>query len=499
MPMRINPKTAFLLPGGGFSTPGVTVTVPEAFGAEVVGAGRAIDVDLALWPGRSLPVLKDVATGSIVDSNNNPVSLGGGGGGASSNWGTRLFTIGSTFANNPSSMFLGGTFLNDGNDVGTEHVALELGEFTQVQLIYQNASLYSPLVITGAKAFSPDDFTDKIADSAWAAAPSFTFNGAQGVTIPPGSQSNIAFTDPLPLNNKTRVDVVGALGLLYTRTRFAFPNGTANQITSWDSTGTDWNLGERRMYTVGVYGDRLSSALGAGASSVNRRALVGVRYLSPTKVMTVLVSGTSLTNNNTNGLARQPGGWVHAAAVAASAAGKPVETINCGMSTQTSTQYRSIFERIVQLLPFTHCLIEGFSVNDVANLVDQGQQDIMIRNVMRIAELAQSLHGAKVGIWSGYPRSVVGNLAASFYALDADNRRKAYLGKLAALGYDYLNLADVLGDSASPQRYQAVVNGYPANLTDSGDAIHPNQAGTGLATPVFAGLFSKWADAYFGA
>lgn len=83
MPMRINPKTAFLLPGGGISTPGVIVTVPDAFGAEVVGSGRASDVDLALWPGRNVLLYQSQSSGSIVLGDETPVSgIAGGGSGS---------------------------------------------------------------------------------------------------------------------------------------------------------------------------------------------------------------------------------------------------------------------------------------------------------------------------------------------------------------------------------------------------------------------------------
>lgn len=66
MTMRINPVVAFRLENGTISTPGVIVTVSRAFGAQVVGDGRAIDVDLTLQPGRSVPVYQDPTTGALV-------------------------------------------------------------------------------------------------------------------------------------------------------------------------------------------------------------------------------------------------------------------------------------------------------------------------------------------------------------------------------------------------------------------------------------------------
>ena len=68
MTMRINPMVAFRLPDGNLSSPGVIVTVSRAFGAEVVGSGRAVDVDLTLQPGRSTPVYQDPTTGALVGS-----------------------------------------------------------------------------------------------------------------------------------------------------------------------------------------------------------------------------------------------------------------------------------------------------------------------------------------------------------------------------------------------------------------------------------------------
>ena len=45
MTMRINPLVAFRLPSGALSVPGTIVDVDLAFGTEVCGSGRAIDVD----------------------------------------------------------------------------------------------------------------------------------------------------------------------------------------------------------------------------------------------------------------------------------------------------------------------------------------------------------------------------------------------------------------------------------------------------------------------
>jgi hypothetical protein len=52
MTMRINPLAAFRLPNGSQSVPGRPVDVPDAFGADVVGSGRAVDMDRVLQPGR---------------------------------------------------------------------------------------------------------------------------------------------------------------------------------------------------------------------------------------------------------------------------------------------------------------------------------------------------------------------------------------------------------------------------------------------------------------
>lgn len=60
MTMRISPIAVFRLPDGTSSTPGSVVTVSRAFGAEVVGAGRAVDVDGTLQPGRDRTARQDL-------------------------------------------------------------------------------------------------------------------------------------------------------------------------------------------------------------------------------------------------------------------------------------------------------------------------------------------------------------------------------------------------------------------------------------------------------
>ncbi len=54
MTMRINPLVAFRLPNGTLSVPGRPVDVPDALGAELVGSGRAVDLDGALQPARPI-------------------------------------------------------------------------------------------------------------------------------------------------------------------------------------------------------------------------------------------------------------------------------------------------------------------------------------------------------------------------------------------------------------------------------------------------------------
>ncbi len=414
---------------------------------------------------------------------------------ADSNWGTRIATLGSTFPNSPSSIFLGGTFLDDGTDLGTEHVAIEVGEYEAVQLIYQNSSTTTPMIITGSRALAAADYSDKVQDAGFAGTPvTVTFNGgATSAVIPPGLQSNLLFSDPIPLSSVPRSDVVGGLPALFARTRFALPQGTNSLTTSWEPTGADWTSGSRLWFQAGAYGDRLTSPLGRTPAATGRRILVGIRYLSPYKVMTIAVSGTSLTNNNTNTLARQPGGWHHRAAVALSTPTRPIEIANFGFSTQTSTQYRANFERLCQQVAATHYLIEGASVNDMAvgeSAWSTASTDTNLRNVMACIQRAQRLWRARIGIWNGYPRSGL--------TVNSDNRRLAYLAKIATLGYDFVDTNSLVNDGLSPQNWQSVAGGFPADL--SGDNLHPNEAGDLVVTNGgFQPLFASWAADYFTA
>lgn len=424
-------------------------------------------------------------------------------GGAVSNWGTRIVTLGSTFPNSPASIFLGGTFLDNGTDNGTEHVAIEVGEYDAIQLIYQNSSTTTPLIIKGARAVAAADYSDKVQDAAFSASPVVvTFNGgATGAYLPPGPQSNLLFSDPIALSSIPRSDVPGALDAFFARTEFDLPQGSESLISSWSAVGSEWESGSRLWYQAGAYGNKLTSALGRTPSPTGRRVMVGIRYLSPYKVMTVAVSGTSLTNNNTNTLARRNGGWHHKVAVALSTPTRPIEIANFGFSTQSSSQFRANFERLSQQVAATHYLLEGASVNDMStgeNAWSTVATNNCLRNNMTCLEIAQRLYKARIGIWNGYPRSTNGSGGVSALTLNSDNRRLAFLAKLATLGYDFVDTNSLVGDEQSPQSWQTVAQGYPSDLTD--DGLHPNEAGDLIvATQGFQPLFERWANDYFTA
>ena len=72
MTMRINPTAVFRLPSGSLSVPGTVVEVSDAFGAEIVGSGRAVDFDGALHPGRQ-SALATVPNSSAIDASGNAV------------------------------------------------------------------------------------------------------------------------------------------------------------------------------------------------------------------------------------------------------------------------------------------------------------------------------------------------------------------------------------------------------------------------------------------
>jgi len=415
-----------------------------------------------------------------------------------SNYGTRVFNLGTVAANGPTPTFLSGSFLNDGSDVGTEAIALELGEFTEVALIYGNVSP-CPMIITGALAASPADFTDKVQDSIWATAPAFTFNGgATSVTIPPGNGSHprLFCTDFLSLASVTRTDVVGGTPLLYARTRFALPLGSSHLTSSWDATGADWGTGRFQLYTAAMYGDKLTTTATRTTVTANRRVILGVRYKSPYRVMTVMCNGTSLTNNNNSTLSRQPGGWVTAVQQTVSTPTRPVEMLGWGMSGQTSTQYRGAFETNFKTTPFTHALIEGFDTNGSAAAFVQSSQDTNMRNVIAIAQQCEQVYKARVGMWGGLPRGN-GNSQTPYYTTQGDLNRLAYLAKLQAqFKDDYCDISSaVVVPSSAPQLFKSVANGFPLDL--SNDWLHPNQNGIDVLAPVFSAFVQAWADSYF--
>lgn len=398
------------------------------------------------------------------------------------NWLSRIYTfVPSTGSAN--SIYLGSPDPSS-TLMGTNHNIMEMeSHFDQVQLILGCMSSTHDLDIQEIIAIAPDSLTDHAQNAAFAATTyNFKVAGATAFVIPKRvgvSYPNVVLTDPLNIQSVSRTDIVGARPLLGFRILQNFPNGNTQNITYITKTGNDWATDPQIGWHLSRSGDYLRGVLPASPISSGisaNMAVLGIRYLSRTRGMTVMWVGDSLTAcAATAYTTKKGGGFPINSAIANSSLANPVEFINCGMSSQSATQYQQAATYLMPKVYPTHIVEEFWSPNSTTPGVSLPSGITTIKNEQATIFANALLIGAVRAMWNGLPECTNSTADTSVYGASDDLLRLSTLADQAALGYPTLDFDSVVkSPGKSPEVYKMIINGDAENFT--ADGLHPNQA-----------------------
>lgn len=396
------------------------------------------------------------------------------------NWASRIFSF-TPLVGGAASVYLGSPDPNT-TLIGTNHNILEMAaHFDQVQLILGNMSTTTDQIIDGAVAIAPNSITDHVQDAAFSTAQAFTFSGAAGVTVPfrVGVQyPTVVLSDVMNLASVDRVDIVGARPLLGFRILQSLPSGNVNNVSYFLKIGSDWGTDSQIGWHKSVSGNVLTSALGVTpVSSGNAATMValGVRYLARNKTMTIMWIGDSLTAcAATTYVNKKYGGYPINSAIANSTLTHPIETVNCGMSSQSAAQYQQASTYLMPILYPTNVVEEFWSPNSISSPI-VGSQITDIKAQQATVFTNASTIGAACAMWLTVPECTNSTANVSLYSTSDDLLRLSTCATQAALGYPALDFdTGVHSPGIAPEVFQMIVNGDAQNFT--GDGLHPNQA-----------------------
>lgn len=404
--------------------------------------------------------------------------------------------------------------------VGHVNHFIELeGKFKRVRLILANVSTTNVLTYQGfCVGVASDMATDKVKDNVFA-----TGQIVAGVTVPKPTGLNtvgLAFSDWVTIAAIPRTDQATAPAgsfrsdgslpyILCVRSAQTLHDGTS--LLDWtysNRANPDWINGRGQVWaktSIASAAMNLQGAFPGGGqaypdSSIVSSALpciAGVQYECDDVIMTIMLGGDSTTASGGDGLR----GVGMRAALPLSTAATPIETANFGMSTKNSTTYSA---GAVYAMPFinpTHYVHALFSPNDTAG----GAMTPTAFNAMtatmtanrQLAFAAARAVGAACLMWDGMPRSVSLANSNSYYTLDNDTRRLAYIASEAKTG----GMTPIFVNSAmwdgvsSPQKMRYATNGF-AN-TETIDGLHINAFGEVPKAAAFTPVILAHKTAYF--
>lgn len=394
---------------------------------------------------------------------------------------------------------------------GTAHLCMEVpGPWIAFQVILANEFTANNTWLAGSAIAVANPSTDKTQNAAFAASSTpITFNGGAGLTVPArnfsvsGNGPTLAFSDICYLPSVARTDVVGALPCLAIRMVQTLTLGTSEQVTYWIRQGSNWSDGSIPFVaTVNENGDKRTSSMTGTASLGNASQtfcpIVGIRFFTALRSMTVMFDGDSIVSSTLSTLNSRPYGWPGLASHAASTLAHPVFSANIGISGQTSTVYTQFTKYALSLMNPSHLIHHAYSPNDIANVISQSMLDGLTANTTLAKSYADAI-AAKFAVTNCTPRDTANNVGnASFF--DATNSNIAENYKqvtIPGFGYPFIDTSVEVQDGSVPNRYQLAANGWPADLSD--DGLHPNQAGQPLLVPnVQAGIAALQAVHYYG-
>ncbi len=418
------------------------------------------------------------------------------------NWLSRIYTF-VPATGNANSIYLGSPDPST-TLMGTNHNIMEVeGHWDGIQLILGCMSSSHDLDVQEIIAIAPNSIVDHVQDAAFAATPyNFKVNGATAFVIPKRvtvAYPNVVLTDVLWLPSVDRVDVVGARPLIGFRILQNFPNGNTQNITYITKTGADWGTDPQIGWHLSRSGDYLRGTLPASPISSGisaNMAVLGIRYLSRKRGMTVMWIGDSLTAcQATSYTDKKGGGYPINSAIANSSLSNPVEFCNIGMSSQSAAQYQAAGTYIMPIVYPTHIVEEFWSPNSTTPGVSLPSGITSCINEQATLFTNARAIGVTCCMWNGIPECTSGACTTSVYSASDDLLRIGALTTQGLLGYPVLNFNDAVRTNTAPQLIQSTSNGFASDF--SADGLHPNQACddqqlTPLATTFVAALAASF-------
>jgi len=453
------------------------------------------------------------------------------------NIGIRYIGGGSPNVFNGSTIYTGASFTRT---QGLTSQAFEVeGEFEEVEFLISNQSNTTSLYIDGMNCTAGDgDFTgNKAQNTGFASAVPVTFDGGSATVVlaarssgTGGNSPNQKWSDKIRLSSVPRTDQLTAPAgtfradgtlrpAIYCRVNHKLNDGvSANyQVTGLDRSGAGWLTEGGLVYAGNA--DALTSAnattqmtaawesilesgavargfFGQNSGFRGYPVILGVRYTCRNRVMTVMYSGSSLTQSSSLSL-RKNGGFSMRAALLESTAARPIETISYGMSSNTSTNAAIGALYGLGFFSPTHFVQELYNPNDIASgslsVANMNAAFSTLRyNMLRVFNRVREL-GGHCSFWNGYPRSTG---TSSYYTAGNDLLRLQFIAEEVARLYPvpYVNANDVVKDTSAPQRLQSASIGFNPYSTDG---LHIIDAGDDAILPVHREHLRKLAAAYF--
>ncbi len=307
-----------------------------------------------------------------------------------------------------------------------------------------------------------------------------TWSGASSAQITGTSDVNkplFLVSDWIDCKSVSRVD--GSLRpLLLARVRFDATSGTSSRYTGF----TNWSGGAtaesfyRIIASEWINSDGVASltTTPAGTQYGNFGLTVFFEFDYDVPVRSVYVAGDSLFASSNGSAALEFDGWASRAIYSKSTPSAPIVLSNGGLASRTTQDYvdNGLIVQINAGARPNDVVVLAGSGNDTSAFTEFGNNNAR-GAVMRALTACRAI-GANVYLATTPPRAYSGSQETFRQALNTWTRNLCATGAATLFDFDA-----VLSDGASPARLSAAFN--------SGDGIHPNQAGT----IALAGEFTK--------
>lgn len=307
-----------------------------------------------------------------------------------------------------------------------------------------------------------------------------TFNGilqpsmvAKGAT---NQYPGYLISDWIPLASVSPSDGA-ALPYLLARVKFQETVSTVTTVNNQSDTCSDASVKDSAIYCQNYHftGDGITTPSNFSPGSAQARsAISGFEFMSATSAVRVLCIGDSITGGTDgagSGLV-QNYAWGNRAQENLRTRGVNANFINYGYGGIQTTVYSDYGKLAVDRHNPSIAIYSVFSPND-----GNPNNQTYVNTVMATAADFASYCTAR-GVLPIYSF-----LAPGTYSASEDGWRKTIISTAKASGVRVMNLNAVIGDGATPERFQAAY--------DSGDTIHPNAAGYIAQAPVCADFINN--------